>query len=65
MTRLLLEEGVRILIRPSGTESVVKIYIEQVVVVDDGSRIENERRKTQGIIDHVVADLSTFFLEAN
>ncbi|MDG1845241.1 MAG: phospho-sugar mutase [Acidimicrobiales bacterium] len=65
MTRLLLEDGVRILIRPSGTESVVKIYIEQVVVVDDESRIEGERRRIQRKIDHIVGDLDTFFSEVN
>ena len=65
MTRLLLEDGVRILIRPSGTESVVKIYIEQVVVVDDESRIEGERRRIQRKIDRIVGDLDTFFSEVN
>jgi phosphomannomutase len=63
MIRLLLTDGLRILIRPSGTESVAKIYIEQVVTVTEESRIEHERHRVQKMLDSVVDDINTYFAE--
>ncbi len=60
MICLMLEGDIRILIRPSGTEPVVKTYLERVVSVNDEGNLERERTWTQRAFDDVVDDLRVF-----
>ena len=63
MVRLILETGVRILIRPSGTEPVVKVYLEKIVKVEEGQDIDHERSLTNFTFDSIVEGLQKYLKE--
>ena len=63
MVRLILETGVRILIRPSGTEPVVKVYLEKIVKVEEGQDIDHERSLTNLTFDSIVEGLQKYLKE--
>jgi len=60
MVRVVLEGGIRILVRPSGTEPVVKSYLEKVIDVGEENVIEQERMLTHRAFDRVVGDLRAY-----
>jgi len=60
MIRLILETDIRVLIRPSGTEPVVKIYLEKVVDINQEDEIEHERTRTNKIFDRVLDGLQQY-----
>ena len=63
MVRLILETGIRILIRPSGTEPVVKVYLEKIVKVEEGQDIDHERSLTNLTFDSIVEGLQKYLKE--
>ena len=60
MIRLILETGIRIFIRPSGTEPVVKAYLEKVVDVKNVDEIGNEQTRTGRAFDSILEDLKEY-----
>ena len=60
MIRLILETGIRIFIRPSGTEPVVKAYLEKVVDVKNVDEIGNEQTRTGRAFDSILEDLQAY-----
>ncbi len=63
MVRLILETGIRILIRPSGTEPVVKVYLEKIVKVEEGQDIDHERSLTNFTFDSIEEGLQKYLKE--
>ncbi len=63
MVRLILETGIRILIRPSGTEPVVKVYLEKIVKVEEGQDIDHERSLTNFTFDNIEEGLQRYLKE--
>ena len=63
MVRLILETGIRILIRPSGTEPVVKVYLEKIVKVEEGQDIDHERSLTNITFDSIEEGLQKYLKE--
>ncbi len=55
LLRLRLEGGVRVLVRPSGTEPKTKLYLEQVVPVDEVAAVEPARHVAWAALDEVMA----------
>ena len=55
LLRLRLEGGIRVLVRPSGTEPKTKLYLEQVVPVGDVDAVEAARRSAWATLDDVTA----------
>ena len=60
MIRLMLETGIRIFIRPSGTEPVVKAYLEKVVDIKEVGEIGNEQTRTGRAFDRILEDLQAY-----
>ena len=60
MIRLMLETGIRIFIRPSGTEPVVKAYLEKVVDIKEVDEIGNEQTRTGRAFDTILEDLQAY-----
>ena len=60
MIRLMLETGIRIYIRPSGTEPVVKAYLEKVVEVKEADEIGDEQTRTGRVFDSILEDLQGY-----
>lgn len=53
LLRLRLDGGIRVLVRPSGTEPKTKLYLEQVVPVDDVAVVEAERQVAGAVLDEI------------
>ena len=60
MIRLMLETGIRIFIRPSGTEPVVKVYLEKVMDIKAVDEIGNEQKRTGRDFDSILEDLQAY-----
>jgi phosphomannomutase len=54
----LLGDGVRVIVRPSGTEPKLKAYLETVVPVQDGAGVPAARGRGQDELDHLRAEMS-------
>lgn len=57
-TRVLLEDGTRAVVRPSGTEPVAKYYVEAVEPVGPGGDVDAARSRAAGRAAAVVAELT-------
>lgn len=55
LLRLRLDGGIRVLVRPSGTEPKTKLYLEQVVPVDSVADVEPARLAAWATLDEVTA----------
>lgn len=55
LLRLRLDGGIRVLVRPSGTEPKTKLYLEQIVSVDDVTAVEAARHAAWATLDEVTA----------
>jgi phosphomannomutase len=52
--------GVRVIVRPSGTEPKLKCYLEAIVPVGDRAQLPAARARAAERLDAVRADLETF-----
>ncbi len=51
-------QGVRVVVRPSGTEPKLKAYLEVVVAVPDAGELAGARRRAEGELDRLRAEMS-------
>ena len=59
LLRLRLDGGIRVLVRPSGTEPKTKLYLEQVVPVGDVASVESARQQAWATLDEVIAAMES------
>lgn len=61
LLRIDLEDDIRVLVRPSGTEPKTKLYLEQVIPVPEVIAVEPARRAAWDTLDTVAAEMAAVF----
>jgi len=55
--RYLLEDGSRVIVRPSGTEPKLKVYLEAIVAVEPSAGLDHARRDAAGRLARIGASM--------